>query len=70
MSVSERNFIKCAKIRKRTQFWAKYGVSRHNISRRKQAMTYLTLSQQRSNIELLYDELIHVLDDSLSLQQI
>ena len=26
MSTSERNFIKCAKMRKSTQFWAKYGV--------------------------------------------
>jgi len=44
--------------------------SRHNISRRKQAMTYLTLSQQRSKIELLYDESTYVLDGSISFQQI
>jgi len=26
MSVSKRNVIKCAKMRKSTKFWAKYGV--------------------------------------------
>ena len=33
-------------------------------------MTYLTLSQQRSKIDLLYDESIYVLDGSISFQQI
>ena len=73
MSVGKKLY----KVRKNTQKWAKvrnFGqnmvFSRHNISRRKQAMTCLTLSQQRSKIELLYDESTYVLDDSISLQQI